>query len=74
MNRAAHTPAPRKGRRRCFPGILLVGVLVLPWVAGGARGVLAQERRYTVAFANLTEEPGATLEGTGFTGREVRES
>jgi len=34
----------------------------------------AQERRYTVAFANLTEEPGATLEGTGFTGREVRES
>ena len=35
---------------------------------------MAQERRYTVAFANLTEEPGVTLEGTGFTGREVRES
>ena len=34
----------------------------------------AQERRYTVAFANLTEEPGVTLEGTGFTGREVRDS
>ena len=34
----------------------------------------AQERRYTVDFANLTEEPGATIEGTGFTGREVRES
>jgi len=33
----------------------------------------AQERRWVVAFANLTEEPGATLEGTGFTGREVRE-
>ena len=27
-----------------------------------------------MAFANLTEEPGVTLEGTGFTGREVRES
>jgi ribose transport system substrate-binding protein len=36
--------------------------------------VAAQERRYRVAFANLTEEPGVTIEGTGFTGREVRES
>jgi ribose transport system substrate-binding protein len=34
----------------------------------------ADDRRYTVAFANLTEEPGVTLEGTGFTGREVHES
>ena len=32
------------------------------------------QRRYVVAFANLTEEPGVTVEGTGFTGREVRES
>ena len=40
---------------------------------GAADGAVAQERRYTVAFANLTEEPGVTLEGTGFTGREVRE-
>jgi ribose transport system substrate-binding protein len=39
----------------------------------GALTALAQDRRYTVAFANLTEEPGVTLEGTGFTGREVRE-
>jgi ribose transport system substrate-binding protein len=47
----------------------------LPWLAGaGALVAVAQVRRYTVAFANLTEEPGATLEGTGFTGREVRES
>ena len=41
--------------------------------APGARA-RADERRYTVAFANLTEEPGVTLEGTGFTGRQVRES
>ena len=27
-----------------------------------------------VAFANATEEPGVTLEGTGFTGAEIRES
>src|SRR5262245_65796054 len=39
-----------------------------------AARLAAQERRYRVAFANLTEEPGVTLEGTGFTGREVRES
>jgi len=32
------------------------------------------QRQYVVAFANLTEEPGVTLEGTGFTGREIRES
>ena len=45
---------------------------VAAWL-GAMDGVAAQERRYTVAFANLTEEPGLTLEGTGFTGREVRE-
>ena len=32
------------------------------------------QRTYVVAFANLTEEPGVTLEGTGFNGREIRES
>ena len=46
---------------------------VAAWL-GAVDGAVAQERRYTVAFANLTEEPGVTLEGTGFTGREVRES
>lgn len=40
---------------------------------GCADEVIGQERRYTVAVANWTEEPGVTLEGTGFTGREVRE-
>jgi ribose transport system substrate-binding protein len=52
------------------------------WVAAlGALGLLAAglapgeaQRRYVVAFANLTEEPGVTVEGTGFTGREIRES
>src|SRR5262249_20127774 len=50
------------------------GLILLPWLAAGSLGVAAQERRYTVAFANVTEEPGVTLEGTGFTGRDVRES
>jgi ribose transport system substrate-binding protein len=34
----------------------------------------SQPRRYTIAFANITEEPGSTLEGTGFTGADVRQS
>ena len=34
----------------------------------------SQPRRYTIAFANITEEPGLTLEGTGFTGADVRQS
>ena len=39
-----------------------------------ARAAVGQERRYTIAFANLTEEPGVTFEGTGFTGGRVRSS
>jgi ribose transport system substrate-binding protein len=34
----------------------------------------AAQRTYVVAFANFTDEPGVTIEGTGFTGREIRES
>ena len=80
MDRAAHAPAPREGRRRCLLGSVLLlvsiaaGSLAPAWLAGERVLAVAQERRYAVAFANLTEEPGATLEGTGFAGREVRES
>jgi ABC-type sugar transport system substrate-binding protein len=34
----------------------------------------AEDRRYRIAFANLDESPGATLEGLGFMGTEVRRS
>jgi ribose transport system substrate-binding protein len=68
LNRAAGPPAPPFGRRRFLCGVLAVAA----WF-GAVDGAVSQERRYTVAFANLTEEPGITLEGTGFTGREVRE-
>ena len=33
---------------------------------------VAQERRVTIGFANLTNDPGARLEGLGFSGEEVR--
>ena len=63
-------PALREGRRRFCLTLLaapLAGASLL--AALPAHG---QERRYTIAFANLTEEPGVTLEGTGFTGGEIR--
>ena len=65
---ASHTRRPRVSRSVAAAG--LVGILLLVSASGPA----AEQRRYTVAFANFTEEPGVTLEGTGFTGRDVRES
>ena len=61
-------PALREGRRRFC--LLLLWAPVLGVLSPRVLG--AQERRYTIAFANLTEEPGVTLEGTGFTGPEIR--
>lgn len=51
----------------------MVALLSAGFLAVGLVPATAQ-RTYVVAFANLTEEPGATVEGTGFTGREIRES
>lgn len=63
------TPVLREGRRRfCLSLLGGAAAVALPRLAAG------QERRYTIAFANLTEEPGVTIEGTGFTGPEVRAS
>jgi ribose transport system substrate-binding protein len=64
--------SPSRGRRR--PHVWgLAGTLAALIVAGGLAPATA-EHQYVIAFANLTEEPGVTVEGTGFTGREVRES
>jgi ABC-type sugar transport system substrate-binding protein len=52
-------------RRRLF----LAGLL-----ACGIPPARAEERRFRIAFANFDETPGATLEGLGFTGAEVRRS
>ena len=61
----------RWGRRRprVWPVVALIPLLV---VAAGL-GAAGAQRRYVVAFANLTEEPGVTVEGTGFTGREIHD-
>src|ERR1700745_3377159 len=48
---------------------LLAGLL-----ASGLGPARAETRRYRIAFANLDETPGVTLEGLGFTGADVRRS
>jgi ribose transport system substrate-binding protein len=73
------TPAFLRGRRRrCVDpplrtialALFVLGVVVAPGLGAPA----SAQRRWVVAFANVTEEPGVTLEGTGFTGPEIRES
>jgi len=66
----APASSPR-GRRRPYVWELAAGVVALLLFSAG---LAPAQRQYVVAFANLTEEPGVTLEGTGFTGREIRES
>jgi ribose transport system substrate-binding protein len=39
-----------------------------------ARVASAEPRRFRVAFANLNEEPGARIDGLGFTGADIRRS
>jgi len=77
----APTLASRGGRRRrcahhspwTVTGVVvLITVLLAAWLAPATPA--SAQRRWVVAFANATEEPGVTLEGTGFTGPEVRES
>jgi len=43
-------------------------------IISSARAARAEPRRFRVAFANLNEEPGARIDGLGFTGAEVRRS
>ncbi len=72
MERVSFTPAPSPRRRRFLFGTLAtLAAVAAPWPGPG---VGAQERAHRIAFANVTEEPGVTIEGTGFTGRDVRES
>src|SRR2546421_6815275 len=69
------TPAFRRERRRRrvhAPLRILLAAAAVTLIAGGLTA--SAQRRWVVAFANLTEEPGVTLEATGFTGPEIRES
>src|SRR6516225_7770367 len=54
--------------RRTFLHLAAVTALATP------SRVIGQERRFTIAFANLTDDPGARIEGLGFTGQDVRSS
>jgi ABC-type sugar transport system substrate-binding protein len=75
------TPASSPGRRRrrvrrpSAATVATTRLAVVLLVAGLLLTASAHaQRRWVIAFANATEAPGVTLEGTGFTGREVRES
>jgi len=49
-------------------------LLAILAVASSARAVNGEVRRFRVAFANLNEEPGISIEGLGFSGAEIRRS
>jgi ribose transport system substrate-binding protein len=70
---SASRPANVRGRR---PRALLAlgAFLAALSLVAAAFPAVSQPRRYTIAFANITEEPGLTVEGTGFTGADVRQS
>ena len=62
---------------RQLPHSRLVRSVILAVATGFAAGVAVAaglERRYTIAFANANEEPGVSVEGTGFSGAEIRQS
>src|SRR5260370_37731288 len=50
-------------------------LLAIVAVASSGRVHYGEEaRRFRVAFANLNEEPGTSIEGLGFSGAEIRRS
>ena len=73
------TPACLRGRRRCRVrparrrghGVVALALLLL---AVAVASLASADRHWVIAFANVTEEPGVTVEATGFTGAEIRES
>ena len=67
-------PRERRHRRLRAPLGPALACLVAVLLAAGIGSPASGQRRWVVAFANITEEPGVTLEGTGFTGAEIRES
>jgi ribose transport system substrate-binding protein len=69
------TPAfPRERRRRRVVPVLRMLLAAVVAILLGFGPPASAQRRWLVAFANLTEEPGITVEGTGFAGADIRES
>ncbi len=73
MTAGATRPAQIRGRRP-LAAFAVWALLAAAFLVAAAFPAVSQPRRYTVAFANITEEPGLTVEGTGFTGADVRQS
>src|SRR5437899_12243316 len=47
---------------------------ILAVASSSTRAANGEARRFRVAFANLNEEPGTSIEGLGFSGAEIRRS
>ena len=62
-------PDARVSRRTFLHLPIAAAMVTMP-----ALRAIAQERRFTIAFANITDDPGARLEGLGFGGEDVRTS
>ena len=72
---AASASRPANARKRRPRALLGVGAfLAAVALVTAAFPAASQQRRHTIAFANITEESGLALEGTGFTGADVRQS
>jgi ribose transport system substrate-binding protein len=72
VSRSAEVSESRPRTLLAVGAVLAVLFISLVTLALPARS--SEPRRYTIAFANITEEPGLTIEGTGFTGADVRQS
>jgi ribose transport system substrate-binding protein len=69
--RIASAPSSTLISREMF---VAAGMAILLASAGPAAAQGQPERRFTISLANLTEDPAVLLEGTGFTGPDVRGS
>src|SRR6266446_9545880 len=69
-----HGPATIMPRMALLPQRRTFLHLAAATVLTAAGRSVAQQRRFTIGFANLTDDPGARIEGLGFTGEDVRTS
>src|SRR5262249_2756071 len=71
-----HPPRPARLPERRPRAHLLAGAFLAAILAVAVAHAVAPPPppRDNIAFANLIDEPGVTLEGTGFTGADIRQS
>jgi len=61
-------------RMKSLPRRRALVQLAASMALAGPGPAVAQQRGYTIGFANLTDDPGARIDGLGFNGQDVRSS